>query len=373
MRTRQEYDALLASLKGNAAPVTADGLQLELRSCFDRQPGCQDPRTATASRLTRGEFHAKRDQLDPELWANEIHLFGPEEPKKLSALELLRTQFGWVSSDLSCGVRTLHRQIPGPHGPVSLYQYERPSAEKGRPCVVFIHGGGFFGGVIPTVENQCKLLAQKMGGVVLSVEYPLCPENKYPLGFDACYAAVEWAHENRSRLGIGKIGAAGDSAGGNLSLACGLRDRDEGRGMLSFLGLIYPAATQLESVEAPVYWDPARYENPQADPVIEEQIRVIGSMGVVNEWYLADPAQARDPYVSPLEAELAGLPETVVMTAEYDFLRLQCEELSRRLQAAGVKTRHIRYGGIFHGTFDRLGYAPQVEDMLQVIADGMRG
>lgn len=76
--------------------------------------------------------------------------------------------------------------------------------------------------------------------------------------------------------------------------------------------------------------------------------------------------------MNPMEAELFGLPETLVITAEYDFLRISCEVLSRKLNTAGVKNRHIRYGGISHGTFDRLGYAPQVEDMLLEIAGDMK-
>lgn len=78
------------------------------------------------------------------------------------------------------------------------------------------------------------------------------------------------------------------------------------------------------------------------------------------------------PYVSPITASMNGLPAALVVTAEYDFLRPECEELSRRLKSAGVKQRHIRYGGITHGTFDRFGYAPQAEDMLKEMARDIR-
>lgn len=375
MKSRTEYDGLLKSLSENAKTLELDGLTVEVRDCADRQPGRADPRSAAAARLTWAEFTARRAELDPELWANEDHLFGPADPQGYSPLELLRFQFGWTSSDLSTGVRTLHRQVPGPRGPVSVYQYEVLSACADRPCMVFFHGGGFFGGVIPTVENQCKLLAQLSGGVVLSVEYPLCPEHKFPEGFDACYAAVEWVWAHAQELGVSreKLGVCGDSAGGNLSLACSLRDRDEGKGMISYQALIYPTVSRLEKVGAAHYWKPELYENPDRDPLIDEQIRVIGSMGSeCNGWYTAPGEDLQNPYLSPLFGDPAGLPKTLLMTAEYDFLRAECEEYSRRLCAAGVENRHIRYGGIFHGTFDRLGYAPQVEDMLREIAADMK-
>lgn len=375
MKDRNEYDKLLHSLKEGAQQIEQDGVPIELRNCADRQPGQADPRSALASHLTREEFAAHRLELDGELWANADHLFGPTDPENYSPLELLRFEFGWTSSDLSCGIRTLHREIPSPDGPVSVYQYERLSTRQDRPCVVLIHGGGFFGGVIPTVENQCKLLAQLMDGVVLAVEYPLCPEHKYPAGFNACWATVVWAQENAAALGIdpAKIGVAGDSAGGNLSLACGLKDRDEGSGRIAFLGLIYPTLSRREKVGCARWWKPELYDNPTADPLIEEKIREIGQMGdQTSDWYLPEGQDPDDPYVSPIEADPAGLPKVLLMTAEYDFLRAECDAYAGMLKKAGVPCRCIRYGGIFHGTFDRLGYAPQVEDMLREIASEMR-
>ena len=91
-----------------------------------------------------------------------------------------------------------------------------------------------------------------------------------------------------------------------------------------------------------------------------------------SDWYLPEGQDPDDPYVSPIEADPAGLPKVLLMTAEYDFLRAECDAYAGMLKKAGVPCRCIRYGGIFHGTFDRLGYAPQVEDMLREIASEMR-
>lgn len=371
----EAYEELLKSLHKNAEKICVDGLDMEVRNCADREKGRPDPRSVAARGLTREDFAERKEMLHPELWANETHLLGLKNPEGKSRLELMRAQFGWISSDRSVGIRTICRKLSGQKGEFKLYQYEIPSAKKDRPCLIFFHGGGFFAGDIATVENQCKLLAQRMEGVVFSVDYPLCPEHPFPEGFEACWRSVKWVYAHADVLGISreKIGVGGDSAGGNLSLVCTLRDRDEGSHMISYEALIYPGANMSEDIEKPVYWREEAYDNPFEDTVIAEEIRSVGELSHdVAGWYMPDGVKEKDPYMNPIEADFSGLPRTLVMTAEYDFLRMSCETLSKKLKQAGVESRHIRYGGIFHGTFDRLGYAPQVEDMLLEIAGDMK-
>ena len=371
----EEYGRLLKSLKENAKMIQADGLEIEVRNCADREEGKADPRSAAAAGVTREDFMHARERLHPQLWANETHLLGPADANSCSKLEFLRAQFGWISSDRSTGIRTTCHEITGEGEPFYLYQYEVLSEDDERPALLFIHGGGFFGGDIATVENQCKLLAQLSGGVVFSVDYPLSPEHPYPAGLNACFEALKWVYAHAGELGIdrGKISMAGDSAGGNLTLACALRDRAEGTQMLSYIALIYPGSHMGETLQHPVYWKAQMYDNPGQDPLIDAQIRIIGETSqMAAAWYLPQDVDICQPGISPLLSDLSLLPKTTVMTAEYDFLRASCEALSRKLVEAGVETRHIRYGGIFHGTFDRLGYAPQVEDMLQEIAADLK-
>lgn len=367
----EEYTGLLDSLKENAEKTVVEGLEIEIRNCKDRIPGQADPRSAAAAHVTREDFVLRRKELDPQLWANETHLLGPEQAESMEKLDVLRAQFGWISSDRSVGIRTVRHELTANGRPFYLYQYEVLSAEENRPCLIFIHGGGYFGGNIETVENQCKLLAQLCGGVVFSVDYPLSPEHPFPEGFDACYESLKWVYGHAEELGIGKhkIGMAGDSAGGNLTLACALKDKAEGKGQLSYEALIYPGVHMKENIENAYYWKEEDYDNPWQDPLIEAQIRIIGETSVeAAAWYVPSGVDLEQPYLSPILADLSGLPRTLVMTAEYDFLRGSSEALSRKLKEDGVENHHIRYGGIFHGTFDRLGYAPQVEDMLREMA-----
>ena len=366
-----DYAGLLRSLPENGRRVTERGLDLEVRDCFDRIPGRLDPRTETPLKLKREDFERSFTQYDSALWPNMDHLFEPRHAEDRTQLEILRTLFGWASVDLSEGVGAKRLCVESPWGPVVCWAYETPSTARNRPCLIFFHGGGFFAGSIAAVENQCRLIAQRAGAVVLSVDYPLAPENPWPIGFDCCYAVLEWAARNTDPLGIDgkKIALAGDSAGGNLALGCALRSRDSGGPSVAYQALIYPVLSRAEGPEDPHWhWTADIYNNPGQDPLIEEQILAIQKLEArMNRWYIPPESSRFLPYLHPIAADPAGLPKTLILTAEYDFLRAECEEYSRILERSGVETRHIRYGGITHGTFDRLGYAPQTEDMINEI------
>lgn len=370
------YQKLLNSLAENAAAETLrNGAKVEIRNCFDREPGKTDPRTFAASKASRDDFKCYPERYDPELLANADRLFGPPAPENYSMLSQIRYTFGWRSTDLSSNVISKRHILTTKHGPFPVWRYEAPDSEKFRPCIIFIHGGAFVAGDIETVENQCRLLAQLMGGVVFSVDYPLAPEHPYPAAFDSCKAALEWVYSHADTFGIDRkrIGVAGDSAGGNLSLALSIADRDEGTRRISYQCLIYPKlSSAISSKEPYYYWSREIYDNRGNDPVIDEQISLTGKMSeAVNRWYLPLGADRYTPYYCPISAKCEGLPKTLLITAEYDFLRAECDAYLGMLKSAKVDFRAIRYGGIFHGTFDRLGYAPQVEDILREIAKDM--
>lgn len=371
-----DYQKLLDSLAQNALTETLEnGAEVEIRNCFDREPGKMDPRTSLASRATREDFMQHPERYDSELLANADRLFGPPAPENYSSLSLIRYTFGWRSTDLSKNIMKERHVLTSKHGPFPVWRYEAPSTKKARPCMVFIHGGGFVAGDIETVENQCKLLAQLMGGVVFSIDYPLAPEHKYPVAFEDCRAALDWVYCNADTFGIDRerIGVAGDSAGGNLSAALSVADRDEGTHKISYQCLIYPKLSSASSSEEPYYyWSRELYDNAENDPIINGGLLTTGGMSeAVDRWYLSEGTDRRTPYYCPISAKCEKLPKTLIVTAEYDFLRAECDAYLGMLKAAGVDFRAIRYGGIFHGTFDRLGYAPQVEDILHEIARDM--
>ena len=365
----ENYNLLLKSLSDNAKTINKSGLCVEIRNCYDREEGMRDNRCIYASSVTRDDFKFNKDKLHPEFLANETHLLGTEN--YTSELDRLRQTFGWISTDKSIGIQTSYQEIPYKYGDVGFYKYELVSDNTDRPCMIFIHGGGFFAGSVQTIENQCKYLAYISNSVVIAVDYPLCPENRFPCAVNACYSVVNWVANNADKLKINpkKICVGGDSAGGNLALVCSIIDRDENKHNIAYQALIYPSLCKAESVQNPIFWSKDAYNNPYNDEIIEGNIKGVGQMtDLVKNWYLNEIDDIYNPYISPIYADAKNLPKTLIITAEYDFLTCSCEEYSRILNKANVKNRHICYGGIHHGVFDWFNYLPQSEDMILEIA-----
>ena len=291
-------------------------------------------------------------------------------------VELLRSMAGFPNQDVTCSeIKTEYRAIESRNGAISIRVYS-PLKAAIMPAVVFFHGGGFFGGSLDTVENCCKALAEKAGAVVVSVDYSLAPERKFPAGLEDCFDAVKWVWANALELKVNRqqIAVAGDSAGGNLAAVCSMLDRDLGSGMINFQALIYPVVILDFSAETDDYkWDIKKYVIEADHEVIKGAIAELrDSEPLMNSFYVAEKADLVKPYASPLLAEDASnLPETLIITAEYDYLRLQGEAYARKLTKAGVKTKVIRYNGVDHAFIDKIGVYPQAEDCMNEIAKAL--
>ena len=216
----------------------------------------------------------------------------------------------------------------------------RPSSATGLPAYVFLHGGGWWSGSLDLVDPTCRQIARDVGCVVVSVDYRLAPEHTFPTPLEDCYAAVCWTVDHARELGIDRdrLAIGGESAGGNLAAAVALLLRDRG-GPAIVLQVLEIPATDLRMVQ------PSLEENADGPMLSAEEIRRCVSL------YLSDPADAQDPYASPLLADsLVGLPPALVMTAEYDPIRDDGEAYAQRLTDAGVATRLVRWDGQFHGS-----------------------
>ena len=258
---------------------------------------------------------------------------------------------------------------------VRIYSPENPP--RSAPCLLCFHGGGFNGASLAHVDNPCRYLADRMDGVVVSADYALAPEHPFPAGLEDCERALRWVMENTAALGIdpGRIGLVGDSAGGNLAVCLALREVDQGRSDVSFLGLIYPVLDVTGCGPEISRYSPERYpvEDGPEKPVIRALYRQIADMeGEMRELYLPDMTKDRR-YHSPLgEKELPVLPRTLLIAAEYDALRPQAECLYERLEANGTSAEYILYQGVGHAFMDKLGRCPQAADCLERIAAAMR-
>lgn len=258
------------------------------------------------------------------------------------------------------------------------YYPRKPERKKNRAGFIYIHGGGFIGGTTFTVENPCKLLAERADCVVFNVDYSLAPEKKFPNGFNDCFNTLKYIYENAEKYGVdkNKIGIGGDSAGGNLAAACALKDKNEGTSMLKLQVLIYPAVSLVYAGIPDYKWSLAEYN------ICEEQKNMIlpclnlgkPSEGLeidpLSNLYLESGQDPHDQYISPILApSFKGLCKTLIGVAEFDGLRIQGENYGKKLKESGVDTRIIRYKGVTHAFFDKLGVLPQTEDFVQEMAN----
>jgi acetyl esterase len=230
------------------------------------------------------------------------------------------------------------RLVPTADGDIAVRVYTPEDAVgSNRGVLLWLHGGGWVIGDLDTADSTCRALANRAGAVVVSVDYRLAPEHPAPAALDDCLAALTWTVENAELLGVdvSKVAVGGDSAGGNLAALVCQRVRDEFGPEIDFQLLVYPV-TDLT------------LGHPSIDENAEGYFLTKASMEWFVDCYLGD-RERKDASVSPLFADLSGLPPALVITAEYDPLRDEGEAYATRLQEAGVPTEHRRYDGQIHG------------------------
>lgn len=279
------------------------------------------------------------------------------------------------------GVRTAHETVLSADGhPVPVRVYTPEGGGERLPVLVYFHGGGFFGGGPDIVEQMCKLLVQKRPSVVINVDYRLCPEHHYPQPLDDCWAATCWAYENADHFGGDPacLAVAGDSAGGNLAAAVTLRDREEGAGMVKAQLLLYPAVN-LAGKKTEFYYgiDPSKYQfSRRHEKILRASMGLMSEMltgggdmsSMLEQVYLQGHLPADHIYASPLLADPAGLPPTLLLFGEHDFLVFEDFAYAQTLQKAGVPLHMVVYRGMGHGFADQVGVAPQAEDCIEEMA-----
>lgn len=235
--------------------------------------------------------------------------------------------------------------------PIRLYfpneQAMKDGMEKGHSYAVllFFHGGGWVTDSVENYDRVCSQMAQSTGQIVVSVEYRLAPEYPFPTGLMDCYAAAKALYTNRFILNTEpeKITIVGDSAGGNLAAAVSLMARDKGEFMPDRQILIYPALNNCYTEESPYL---SVKENG------EDYLLTAVKMENYISLYQRSPEDRANPYFSPLqEKDLGNLPDTLILTAEFDPLRDEGEEYARRLKEAGNYVELHRIPGALHGFF----------------------
>lgn len=255
--------------------------------------------------------------------------------------------------------------IPAPHGAIPARLYTPKSLRKSNglaPCLVFFHGGGWVIGDLDSHDVVCRKLAHEAEMLVISVDYRLAPEHKFPSAADDAIAATKWVAANATTLGIdtAQILVGGDSAGGNLAAVVALAARDGDGPKLAGQVLIYPATdfamshpshsepeTSILLTHSVIKWFSNHYLNGAAD---------------IDHWK-ASPARAKT---------LAGLPPSYVLTAGADPLRDEGAEYAARLEQAGVPMTYRHFPGQFHGFFTMGKLLQQANVALSEIAGWLK-
>lgn len=254
------------------------------------------------------------------------------------------------------------RSIEGPGGPLRVRIY-RPDLEDGRPVVVFFHGSGFVICSIETHDAMCRQICRRAGAAVVSVDYRLSPENKFPAAPDDCFAATRWAPAHAREFGAdpARLVVCGDSAGGNLAAVTALRARDAGGPAIRAQVLFYPV-TDHYSVQRPSYAERGTGYGLTRD-----------TMTWFWDQYLTRPEEGAHPHASPMRAEsLAGLPRAYVATGGYDPLRDEGEAFAQALSAAGVPVDLVRYEDMNHGFLNWVGLVDRSTEAMDAACAWLR-
>jgi acetyl esterase len=231
--------------------------------------------------------------------------------------------------------------IPGgPSGTVPV-RIVRPRQARGPlPVVLYVHGAGWVFGNSRTHDRLIRELAVGAGAAVVFPSYSLSPEAKYPTAIEECYAVAAWVAEQGAGhdLDAARIAVAGDSVGGNMSIAMTLLAKERGGVTFRHQVLFYPVTD--------ARFDTASYEEFATGYFLRRD-----AMQWFWDQYTADPAERAQITASPLRAsaeELAGLPPTLLITGEADVLRDEGEAFANKLREAGVAVTAVRFQGIIH-------------------------
>ena len=265
------------------------------------------------------------------------------------------------------GVRAAPYTVPGPAGQISCRLYRPDNQDPAMPVLVFAHCGGGVVGDLETCDAFCRILARIVRGPVLSVDYRLAPEHRFPAGLDDVMAVYRHARDNAAEFGGPALKAAigGDSAGGNFAAVICQLLREAGEPQPALQLLIYPAVdlvSELPSMR--IYAD--------AYPM------TLGAIAWFMEQYLPEGVDPADPRISPLRAaDLSGLAPAVVVTAGFDPVVDQGEAYARGLRKSGVPTAYRCYDSLIHCFTAYTGVAPAADvacrEIAGLVREGLQG
>ena len=243
----------------------------------------------------------------------------------------------------------------------------RPAGvKKTLPAFMFFHGGGWVLGDFPTHERLVRDLVANSGAVAVFVNYTPSPEASYGVAINQAYAATKWVAEHGKEINVDgkRLAVAGNSVGGNMAAVVALMAKDKGGPALRSEVLLWPVTD-------------ANFETGSYKQFANGYFLTTNMMKWFWDSYTTDAAKRKEITASPLNAttaQLAGLPPTLIQTAEKDVLRDEGEEYGRKLQAAGVAVTSVRYNGMIHdfGLLNVLAKVPAVQTAMRQAGEELK-
>ena len=285
-----------------------------------------------------------RDRIDPE---SRIPLEGLLQvlpggfnsiPDIVQRREVLSQMLAASEVPANPNIAVSNHVAPGPAGEIAVRIYSPKKVSQPAAGLIYIHGGGMIMGGLDGEDATCQMMAERLGAVVVSVDYRKAPENPSPAAPEDCYAAASWVFDNAKELSLdaSNIGIYGQSAGGGLAIAVALMARDRGGPKFSFLAPIYPMIDDRNTSES---------SKLVTDVGIWDRAGSIEAWG----WYLG--GKAADQYAAPARAEdLSGLPPTYIDVGELDMFRDEDMDFAKRLAEAGVQVEFHLWPGAYHAS-----------------------
>ena len=250
------------------------------------------------------------------------------------------------------------RQIPGPASQLPIRVYTPEAGKAPYPVILYFHGGGFVLASNDASDASARAIANAAEAVVVAVDYRLAPQAKFPAAHDDASAAYAWLTKNASSVqgDASRLAVMGESAGGSLALNVAIAARDKRWPAPVAVALIYPLASN--DLNAKSY-----SEHANAKPLSSAMIPWFTGQ------YFRTPADAQDPRINLVAAQLGGLPPTTIVNAEVDPLRSEGELLAKKLEAAGVDVKQKTYEGVAHEFFGQGAVVGDAKDAVEWVAD----
>lgn len=289
--------------------------------------------------------------LDPraKVYLERINQLPPLHKLEPQAVRDIFAQIPSVEVELVPLAKVEDKLIPaGADAEIKIRIYT-PEGQGPFPLFVYYHGGGWVIGDLETVDASCRMLAHLSGRIVVSVDYRLAPEHKFPVPVADSFAALKWVSENASSINgnASNLVVGGDSAGGNLSTVLSLLAKDQNGPAIKAQVLIYPVTD--------MRFDSPSYMEFQEGFGLNRDLMLWFSNHYINHEY-----DKGNPYVAPLTArDLGNLPPAIVITAECDVLRDEGMVYAERLKHAGVKVESVCEKGLVHGYFTNMAVFPE--------------